>query len=54
MVTKVLINNSNKSNQYIKGIIELQALKSLLKKNIITEDSYYYLKEEIIKEYQIF
>ena len=54
MVTQVLLNNSNKSNEYIKGAIELQVLKSLLKKNIITEDFYYYLKEEIIKEYQIF
>ncbi len=54
MVTQVLVNNSNKSNEYIKGAIELQALKSILKKNIISEDSYYYLKDIIIKEYQIF
>lgn len=54
MVTQVLFNNSNKSNKYIKGVIELQALKSILKKNIISEDAYYYLKDIIIKEYQIF
>ena len=29
-------------------------LKEALEKNVITENSYYYLKDKIIKEYKIF
>lgn len=54
MLTKILVNNSNNSNDYIKGAIELKLLKEALEKNAITEDSYYYLKDKIIKEYKIF
>ena len=54
MLTKILVNNSNNSNDYIKGAIELNLLKEALEKNAITEDSYYYLKDKIIKEYKIF
>ena len=45
MLVKILVNNTNNSNGYIKGTIEL---------NVITENSYYYLKDKIIKEYKIF
>ena len=33
---------------------ELNLLKEALEKNVITENSYYYLKDKIIKEYKIF
>lgn len=45
--------NKNIKNAYIIGTIELQALKKLLKNNLITEDNYKLLKEKIIKEYHI-
>ena len=35
-------------------IIEVGRIKEALEKNAITEDSYYYLKDKIIKEYKIF
>ena len=54
MLTKILVNNSNNSNDYIKGAIELNLLKEALEKNAITEDSSYYLKDKIIKVYKIF
>ena len=54
MITQVLVNNVNKNNKYIKGIVELQLLKNMLKDKTINEDAYYYLKEVILKEYQIF
>lgn len=50
---KVIINKDVK-NEYIIGTIELQALKKLLKNNLITEDNYKLLKNKIIKEYHIF
>lgn len=46
------VNKKNISN-YIVGTIELQALKKLLKNDLITEDNYKLLKEKIIKEYHI-
>ena len=49
---KQVINQKIK-NAYIIGSIELQALKKLLKNNLITEDNYKLLKEKIIKEYNI-
>ena len=54
MLVKILVNNTNNSNGYIKGTIELNLLKEALEKNVITENSYYYLKDKIIKEYKIF
>ena len=54
MLVKILVNNTNNSNCYIKGTIELNLLKEALEKNVITENSYYYLKDKIIKEYKIF
>ena len=32
MLTKILVNNSNNSNDYIKGAIELNLLKEALEK----------------------
>ena len=49
---KQVINQKIK-NEYIIVSIELQALKKLLKNNLITEDNYKLLKEKIIKEYHI-
>ena len=49
---KQLINKQGKKS-YIIGTIELQALKKLLKNNLITEDNYNLIKEKIIKEYHI-
>lgn len=49
---KQVINQKNK-NAYIIGSIELQALKKLLKNNLISEDNYKLIKEKIIKEYHI-
>ena len=54
MLVKILVNNTNNSNGYIKGTVELNLLKEALEKNVITENSYYYLKDKIIKEYKIF
>ncbi len=51
-IQKQVINQKIK-NAYITGTIELQALKKLLKNNLITEDNYKLLKEKIIKEYNI-
>lgn len=45
--------NKKNINNYIVGTIELQALKKLLKNNLITEENYKLLKEKIIKEYHI-
>lgn len=45
--------NKKNVNNYIVATIELQALKKLLKNNLITEDNYKLLKEKIIKEYHI-
>ena len=50
MLVKILVNNTNNSNGYIKGTIELNLLKEALEKNVITENSYYYLKDKIITE----
>lgn len=52
IMQKQLINKQEK-NLYIIGTIELQALKKLLKNNLITEDNYNLIKEKIIKEYHI-
>ena len=50
MLVKILVNNTNNSNGYIKGTIELNLLKEALEKNVITENSYYYLKDKITTE----
>lgn len=54
MLGKILTNNSQKTNNIIFATIELNQLTKIYKENLIDEDKYYYLKDEIIKEYKVF
>ena len=54
MLGKILTNNSQKTNKIIFATIELNQLKKIYDENLIDKDKYYYLKDEIIKEYKVF
>ena len=54
MLGKILTNNSQKTNNIIFATIELNQLTKIYNENLIDEDKYYYLKDEIIKEYKVF
>lgn len=54
MLGRILTNNSQKTNNIIFATIELNQLTKIYNENLIDEDKYYYLKDEIIKEYKVF
>lgn len=54
MLGKILTNNSQKTNNIIFATIELNQLMKIYNEKLIDKDKYYYLKDEIIKEYKVF
>ena len=54
MLGRILTNNSQKTNNIIFATIELNRLMQIYNKKLIDKDKYYYLKNEIIKEYKVF
>lgn len=54
MLGRILTNNSQKTNNIIFATIELNKLMQIYNAKLIDKDKYYYLKNEIIKEYKVF
>ena len=54
MLGRILTNNSQKTNNIIFATIELNQLMQIYNEKLIDKDKYYYLKNEIIKEYKVF
>lgn len=54
MLGRILTNNSQKTNNIIFATIELNQLMKIYNEKLIDKDKYYYLKDEIIKEYKVF
>lgn len=54
MLGRILTNNSQKTNNIIFATIELNRLMQIYNEKLIDKDKYYYLKNEIIKEYKVF
>lgn len=54
MLGRILTNNSQKTNNIIFATIELNKLMQIYNEKLIDKDKYYYLKNEIIKEYKVF
>ena len=54
MLGRILKNNSQKTNNIIFATIELNQLMKIYNEKLIDKDKYYYLKDEIIKEYKVF
>ncbi len=54
MLGRILTNNSQKTNNIIFATIELNQLIKIYNEKLIDKDKYYYLKDEIIKEYKVF
>ena len=54
MLGRILTNNSQKTNNIISATIELNQLIKIYNEKLIDKDKYYYLKDEIIKEYKVF
>ena len=54
MLGRILTNNSQKTNNIIFATIELNRLMQIYDEKLIDKDKYYYLKNEIIKEYKVF
>lgn len=54
MIGKILTNNSQNTNNIIFATIELNKLMQIYNEKLIDKDKYYYLKNEIIKEYKVF
>lgn len=54
MLGRILTNNSQKTNSIIFATIELNKLMQIYNAKLIDKDKYYYLKNEIIKEYKVF
>ena len=54
MLGRILTNNSQKTNNIIFETIELNQLIKIYNEKLIDKDKYYYLKDEIIKEYKVF
>ncbi len=56
MSSKVIINKFKKgklNNKQMEGSLELLALNQIHEKGLITDSTYYSIKEKIIKEYKI-
>ncbi len=54
MLGRILTNNSQKTNNIIFATIELNKLMQIYNEKLIDKDKFYYLKNEIIKEYKVF
>lgn len=54
MLGRILTNNSQKTNNIIFATIELNQLMQIYNEKLIDKDKYYYIKNEIIKEYKVF
>lgn len=54
MLCRILTNNTQKTNNIIFATIELNKLMQIYNEKLIDKDQYYYLKDEIIKEYKVF
>ena len=54
MLGRILTNNSQKTKNIIFATNELNRLMQIYDEKLIDKDKYYYLKNEIIKEYKVF